>query len=514
MSGPEMEIRRLNSPGPISDQFLLSRAFLKIIIGPVGSAKTITALRALRRVGTRQGGRRDANGVLRRKARVGVIRETYPNIEKNTLPSWFRIHPETDGKFTWKAPFTHKLTLILGHDEFGRPNDVCDFEIEFRAIGDRSVEEACRGWEVVAVMIDEADLQPPDLLAFLSGRVGRASDLDPSLVVDQQIILSLNAPYMDNWIYGLAIEKNLGELLDPGLMEALGDRPLMEVFLQPGGREPDAENLHNLPKGYYAIQAALNKHRPDYVARMIDNKFVPMQHGQPVNPQFDYRAHVRPLDLNPRLPLLVGFDQGLFAAAVASQRLSMGEFRTLAEAVMFREDGRTLAKIGPTAAGAMVRSMIAARFPNLDPGMLRVVGDPAAWSARDRQDSEHDWVLAFQKGLGHRVYKGKTNRQALRNEAIWRAMAERDGYAVDPSAKHLIRGHLGGYRYRNADIPGGGGTRGHLEIADTIHTHVCDAEQYAAVEGEHVISDIRGRPRSGGQVFVNDSDFDVFSRSY
>ncbi|MED5545636.1 MAG: hypothetical protein VYD90_10320 [Pseudomonadota bacterium] len=511
MSAANLEVRRLNSPGPISDDFLLSRAFLKIIIGPVGSAKTMTALRALRRVGTRQGGRYDANGVLRRKARVGVIRETYPNIEKNTLPSWFRIHPETDGHFTWKAPFTHKLTLILAQDERGRAIDVCDFEIEFRAIGDRSVEEACRGWEVVAVMIDEADLQPPDLLAFLSGRVGRASDLDPALVVDQQIILSLNAPYMDNWIYGLAIEKNLGEFMDPALVEALGDRPLMEVFIQPGGRSPGAENLHNLPKGYYAIQAALNKHRPDYVARMIDNKFVPMQHGQPVNPQFDYARHVRPIAFDPNRMLVVGFDQGLFASAVATQRTIEGHFRSLREAVSFLEQGKTLRKIGPTAFGQMVRAMMAEHFPDVDPDRVRFVGDPAAWRAKDNEDDERDWIRAFEKALGHRAHKAKTNRQALRHEAIWSVQAQHDGYAVDPSCKHLIRGHLGGYRYREADM-GAGETRGHLEVADTIFTHVCDGEQYAAVEGEHVISDIRGRPRINPAALIqNDGDFDEFA---
>lgn len=506
----ETTTRTLNSPGPISDAFLLSRAFIKVAIGPVGSGKTMTALRALMGVGMAQHGRRDGRGVLWRRARVGVIRETYPNIEKNTLPSWFRIVPESEGKFTWKAPFTHRLQLILDEDAAGNATDVCDFEIEFRAIGDRSVEEACRGWEINAVMIDEADLQPPELLAFLSGRVGRFSELDPSLVVDPQIILSLNAPYVDNWVYGLAIEKNLGEMSD-ALREVMGGRELIEVFIQPGGREHDAENLQNLPKGYYERQAAANVHRPDYVARMIDNKFVPMQHGQPVNPQFEFREHVRPIEWDRRRPLIVGVDQGLFAAAVACQRTVMGGFRTLREAVVFRQDGKTLAKIGPTAAGQMVRTMIADNFPELPPEMLRIVADPAAWAAGDRADHEHDWILAFQKGLGHKVRRAKTNKATLRNEAIWRAMSERDGYAVDPSCKHLIRGHLGGYHYRNAEIAGGGGeTRGHLEIADTIHTHVCDAEQYAALEGEHVIGDIQGKPRRRAEV-RNDSDFDVFA---
>lgn len=504
----DIEVRTLNSPGPISDAFLRSRAFIKIIIGPVGSAKTMTALRALRRVATKQGGRRDARGVLWRKARVGVIRETYPNIEKNTLPSWFRIHPESDGKFTWKAPFTHKIQLILEQDADGRAIDVCEFEIEFRAIGDRSVEEACRGWEVVAVMIDEADLQPVDLLAFLSGRVGRSSDLDPTLVVDQQIILSLNAPYMDNWVYGLAIEKNLGELLDPELIEALGGRELLEVFIQPGGREPDAENLHNLPQGYYKIQAATNKHRPDYVARMIDNKFVPMQHGQPVNPRFDYRDHVRKLEWDPSRVLTIGVDQGLNAAAAFTQRTANLGLRTLREVVNFRDDGK-LAKIGGAAFGQMLKAAINEHFPDLRPEMVRIVCDPAAWSAGDNEDEQMDWVRIVRRELGLPIFKAKSNKPSLRNEALWAALEERDGYAVDPSCKHLIKGHLGGYRYSKGEMSQGE-RRGHLVIADTVYTHICDAEQYAALEGEHVISDLRGHPRRSGPVTL-DSDFDVFA---
>lgn len=500
--------RTLNSPGPISDAFLLSRAFIKVIIGPVGSGKTMTALRALLMVGMKQGGYVDRNGVMLRKARVGVIRESYPNLEKNTLPSWFDVMPESEGKFTWKQPYTHRVNLILAEDEDGRPTDICEFEMEFRAIGDKSVEEVTRGWQVCAVMVDEADLQPSDLLSFLTGRVGRGG-IDRDLMVDPQIILSLNAPSIDNWVYRLAIENELGNIGDE-LRELLGDRELIEVFIQPGGREPDAENLHNLPKGYYQVQAAANKHKPGYVDRMIDNKFVPLQHGQPVNPQFDYKRHVRKgLEWDPGRPLIVGVDQGLFAAAVASQRLVMGEFRTLREAVMFREDNKTLAKIGPSAAGAMVRTMIAENFPDLRPEMLRVVADPAAWAAADREDDEMDWIRAFSKALGYRVHKAKTNRQTLRNEAIWQALSAHDGYAVDERCKHLIRGHLGGYHYRKAEISDNE-VRGHLEIADTIHTHVCDAEQYAALEGEHVIGDIRGRPRRHAPITLI-SDFDVFA---
>lgn len=506
-------VRRLNSPGPIADAFLLSRAFVPVIIGPVGSAKTVQALRKLRRIGQMQKGMVDERGVIHRRARVGVIRESYPNLEKNTIPSWFRIHAESDGKFNWRAPFTHRLQLILKRDEeTGQPVDVCDFEIEFRAIGDKTVEEACRGWEVNAVLVDEADLQPADLIAFLSGRIGRFSDLDPDMVVDPTIILSLNAPYVDNWIFKFAIEREVEELIDPELQQFLGDRPLIEVFIQPGGREPNAENLHNLPngRGYYIVQAALNKHRPDYVARMIDNKFVPMQHGQPVNPQFRYDTHVQDLEWDRHRKLILSLDGGLQAAGTFVQRTVENRLRTLREVVVMREDGKTLMSIGPTAFGKMLKAAINDHFPDLTPNMIRVVCDPAAFASGEREDNEHDWVLAVRKALGLPIFRAKSNSPQLRNEAIWRAMSEVDGYAVDRSCKHLIAGHLGKYHYRKAEIAGGTGeTRGHLEIADTAHTHVADAEQYGALEGEHVISDIRGRGRREGRSVVNDSDYQV-----
>jgi RecA/RadA recombinase len=514
--------RRLISPGPVADAFGQSRAFICGIVGPVGSGKTMAALQKGLRVAAMQGGQVDAQGVTWRKARVGVIRESYPSLQSTTLKSWFNVVPETEGKFGWRAPFTHTFQKILRRaptrpgEGKGKPIDILKCEYEFRAIGDQTVEEACRGWEVNAVLVDEADLQPEDLVPFLTGRVGRFSDLSPELVVDPQIILSLNMPDIDNHIYRLLFDKDLGlsEEDQRDLASALNGRPLIEGFVQPGGRDAKAENLHNLPggRGYYVLQVAANKHKPGYVDRMVDNKPVPLQHGQPVNADFSFTDHVRPLEWDRRRKLILGIDQGLFAAAVALQRTGDGAIRTLAEVVNLAEGGKALRKVGPTAFGQRVKRMLTERFPELGSDQVRVVADPAAFAASDREDSEQDWLLAFQKALGLKVHRAKSNKQALRNEAIWRAQAQRDGYAVDPSAKHLIKAHLGGYRYQKATLATGE-TRGHLEIADTIYTHVADAEQYAALEGEHVIADIRGRERRRAPVRV-DADYDVLGGRY
>lgn len=515
-----MAVRRMKSPGPVADAFVRSRGFIVGCVGPVGSGKTMAALQKGLRLAAQQLGVVRHDGVIVRKARIGVIRESYPSLQSTTLKSWFRIVPEAEGTFSWKAPFTHKFTKVLkreGNQRDGRVLEILECEFEFRAIGDLSVEEACRGWEINAVIIDEADLQPANLVPFLTGRVGRFSDLDPSLVVDPQIILVLNMPDIDNHIYHLLFDETadaLGLTDDEAaiLKETLGDRPLIDRHVQPGGREPDAENLHNLPggRGYYVLQVAANRATPGYVDRMVDNKPVPIQHGQPVNANFAYTTHVRPIEWDPRRKLIVGVDQGLFAAAVALQRDWTNAVRTLAEVVNTTRNERgqvQLLKVGPTAFAKRVKQMLTDKFPGITPDMIRVVADPAAFAANDRADQEHDWLLAFQKELGLKVHRAKSNSAGLRNQAIWSALDVRDGYMVDPGCRHLIKGHSGGYRYAKAEM-GTGEVRSSPEIADTIYTHVCDAEQYAALEGEHVIGDLRGKERRRRPV-TNDSDFDV-----
>lgn len=508
-----MSLRKLISPGPVAEAFMHSRAFIAVIIGPVGSGKTMAALQKGLRVAALQKGARDSHGIIRSKARIGIIRESYPSIDSTILKSWHQIVPKDEGKFNMRAPYTHRFAKVLARDEEGRPAKIVECEFEFRAIGDQSVEEACRGWEVNAVIVDEADIQPVDLVPFLTGRVGRFSDLSPGLVVDPQIILSLNMPDIENHIYQLAMTRDVSFMSNEDqaeLVKVLNGRPLIERFIQPGGREPDAENIHNLPggRGYYMLQVAANRHKPGYVDRMVDNKPVPIMHGLPVNADFSYREHVAECTWDKRRKLIVGVDQGLFAAAVVCQRNLMGQLRTLGEVVNLKPGGGALLKIGPSWFGQRLRTYLMDKFPGLRPDDVRVVGDPAMFSATDREDDEQDWRLAFQKKLGFTVYRAKTNRAGLRNEAIWEAHKERGGYQVDPSCTHLIKAHSGGYRYAKAEL-GTGETRGHLEIADTIYTHVADAEQYAALEGENIVAKLRGGNTSNTPVRI-ETDWNIF----
>jgi hypothetical protein len=69
--------------------------------------------------------------------------------------------------------------------------------------------------------------------------------------------------------------------------------------------------------------------------------------------------------VGPRRKLIVGVDQGLFAAAVGCQR-NLGQLRTLAEVVnTVRGEKRqkSLIKVGPTAFGKRVKQVAADRSP-------------------------------------------------------------------------------------------------------------------------------------------------------
>ena len=66
----------LTSPGPVAEAFMRSRAFIVVIIGPVGSGKTMAMLQKGVRNGAMQGARIDERGIKRRRAKFGVIRES------------------------------------------------------------------------------------------------------------------------------------------------------------------------------------------------------------------------------------------------------------------------------------------------------------------------------------------------------------------------------------------------------------------------------------------------------
>lgn len=525
-----MSLLRLRPVGRKAAAFLASAAFLCGIMGPVGSGKTITCAQKVLRIGARQKPVRNAQGVLVRHAKVVVVGATYPIIDTNLLPSWFRVVPEDKG-FSWDAPREHRFQRVLRKDpQTGRATEILDMIVVFRAIGDKTVEEALRGSECTAAWLYEMDTLPPTVVEFMSGRVGRYSQFDASTVVAPQIFGDFNAPDVDNYCYETFVEKSLDADTEKAMRTVLGGQPVLEFFQQPpaidkdGNVNPNAENLENLPRGYYERQFLLNRNKKTYLDRMLRNKFVPVQHGQPVyGDEFDMDEHVAasPLRADPMRKLIVGLDAGLTPAAVICQRDSLGKLRVLSELAVFASPDQMIGKAGPTRFGQALRAHLLEHYPahyqpatsgrlrrighNGGPSLddfeeerIRFVCDPAGQDGTDKSGNEESWLEIVQGVVGYRIRPARTNRLHVRLEAVRVALMARGGFEMSPGCKILRKGFLSGYHYQRVALGDGAGKFA-LEPHKNQFSHAQDALQYAAMDDEAVVAEILGKGKRNGK---------------
>jgi hypothetical protein len=487
--------RQLKRIGPVADAFVRSRAFIQGIMGPVGSGKTIASGQKMLLLAARQRGVRDRSGCIIRKSRFAVIRDTYPNLDRNTIPSWHKVVPKDRGTWNGGSPRLHRFSMTLGKDEHGNANDVANVEVEFRAIGDASVEDALRGLEVTAAFVNEADRTHPDILTFLAGRVGRFGDLDAGMVVDPQIILDLNGNDDENWTYKVLIEEVLSEELAQLISDVSGGRPLIEYFEQPeavdenGKLNPDAENVANLPEGYYARQYALAKMRGDhnYINRMLRSRYVPLRFGLPVFPEYRDNIHAAEFDAIPGIPLFIMADQGLLGAALVGQVVK-GQLCILEEySRVFETDDDEIivSQMGGEAFGELIREDLAVRYAGYR--IADAVCDPAG-AAGEEAINYQSWRQDFQKGLGHKVRKARVPGNALepRLKAVRRFLGapvgEQRKLLIHKRCKMTRRAFMTKYYYSRTSSRQGDGS--YAEVPQKVQGYgdLMDAVQYGCFE--------------------------------
>jgi hypothetical protein len=532
---PVPKARELRRIGPVMDAFIASNAFIKGIMGPVGSGKTIGVANFLLQLAARQKGKVNARGQIIRKARFAMIRDTYPNLDRNTIPSWFKVVPRHMGRFVASSPRIHEFSFALqrdGHllDHKAKPTDIVQVQMDFRAIGDQTVEDALRGLEVLAALVNEADRTHPDIVTFLAGRVGRFSDdLDTSLAVDPCIMLDLNGNDDENWTHKLLIEEELPDGVAEALMASSGGRKLIEYFQQPeavdayGNVNPRAENVENLPPGYYQRQFALAKMRGNqtYIDRMLRSKFTPSQNGRSVFPEYFDEVHSGEFEAIPGIPLLVFADQGLLGGVLIGQMVK-GQLRILAEiACVFEteDDVIEVAAMGGETLGRQVKELLAEMFPGFR--IADAVCDPAGAAGEDAINFT-SWRQDFQKGLGHRVRKARVPRNAIepRLKAVRMFLngpiGDQRKLLIHKRCKMLRRAFRTKYYYQRVGKGSGDGVYADKPKKVQGYGDLMDALQYGCFEinrGLDLSADGETRIGHRRREIENDSAFDVLRGS-
>ena len=386
---------------PIVKEFLADDSFIRGIRGPVGSGKSSACTIDLY---TRM--------MAQPNSRFAIIRNTYRELIDTTLNTWM----------DWCRPYgSFKYSNMVWTHLNGS-------EVLFRALDKPQDIGKLLSLELTGAWINEAREIPRPIVDMLQTRVGRFPSKREGGPTWFGIIMDTNSPDDFSWWYRL-----FEEIKPEGWRQ----------FVQPGGLEPNAENVSNLPEGYYH-RISQGKDAA-WIDVYVNGNYGFIVDGRPVYPQWQDRIHAAECVRDSSQPLIIGIDFGLTPAATFVQPTVSGQYQVVQELVT--ED------MSAVEFASELGRLLRKDWQGVE---LELWGDPAG-----EQRSQVDKRTPFQilKAAGINARPAPTNDPRLRVEAVVRnltrlTMAGEPGLIVDPSCRYLRRAMAGGYKYRLMQISG------------------------------------------------------------
>lgn len=463
--------------GPTLDAYISCSERRAFIMGPLGSGKTNASCWKAFRIMCNQ--RPNSQGV--RKSRGYAIRNTYPDLMSTTVKDWLDMFGDL-GRFVGGGlePPTHTLNFNL------EDGTRVEAELVFMALDRPDAIRKIRGSQLTFAWLNEVKelaKATADMIDLRVGRYPSASDGGPSWF---GVFGDTNAPDEDHWYYVLAEEQ----------------RPSgFKFFRQPGGviqvgtgdqitwrANPSAENIQNLPPGYYTTGAQGKS--GDWIKVNLANEYGFVQDGKPVYPEYRDSVHCREFELVPSAGIWIGLDFGLTPAAVYGQRMAMGQWRWHRELVT--------TDTGVVAFANLLKADIATNYQGVP--IHAITGDPAG-EQRQGGDTQEKIRTVFQilaaNGVDSRP--AHTNNFTKRREAVAVALNRMidgaPGLLIHPQCKMLRKGMAGAYNYKRVQVTGDEKYRD--EPDKNGYSHPCEAAQYlmmGAGEGKALTTKPRDTP--------------------
>lgn len=484
----DIEIR-MKPQGQTLAKYMLSWLRVMFIMGPLGSGKTIQTCEKLFQAMINQ--EPNAQGI--RPTRWYAVRNTYMDLTGTTIKDWLSLFGEL-GKYKEgsKTPPTHYLKFRL------EDGTRVDAELIFLALDRPEHVRKLRGAQVTGFWLNEVKELYKAVVDMCDLRHGRypsmaSGGVDPTW---HGMMGDTNAMDEDHWYYRLAEE------------EALED---WEFFRQPGGvmrigdgeflPNPNAENLNNLPDGYYTI--GMQGKSRDWIAVNLGNEYGSVMEGKPVYPEYNDGIHLAKAPLEPyrKLPLLLGWDFGRTPCVIIGQLTLRGQLRILDELVSENMGIRTFAT-------TIVPAFMAKKYPGMT---YNSHGDPAGVTKEGNEKSAFMELLA----AGFKTYPARTNYFSPRRESVAGFLTKLvDGepaFLLSPTCKVLRKGFLGGYHFRRMQVPGD--ERFTEEADKNAYSHPHDGLQYLALEAEAPPMDVARSRKTGTKPLPRQSTYSPASTS-
>ena len=428
---------------PTVSDYYLDDAPVSLIIGPIGSGKTLGSILKLDRLMYEQ--EPDDDGI--RRSRIAVIRNTSVELRDTTLKSFEGYYGDL------LKINSSNLTAIYEHDDVR-----CEFL--FRALDKPGDMRKLLSLEITYAYLNELRELPKEALENVTSRLGRypSKNGGPG-ATKAQAIADTNAFDNETWIYKLFIE----------------NRPKRwSLFLQPPALNDDnsvnldAENLENLPYEYYRGQ--VDGKSKDYIEVMYKVKFIPLQTGKPVYTEYNDSLHCIDHSLlappNKDLPLICGGDNGRWSGFLIGQLDPLGRLVVFDE--MVSEDVN-LTDFSKILASHMQQHYPGYKFESwLDP-----------WAANTRGQVTDDTMFKVYNNASLNPRTSHTGSPVTMVEAVktkfGKLLVGQPAILISSKCKNLRKGLNGGYEYKRVNVSGDK----YKDKPDKgIYSHICNAFEF------------------------------------
>jgi hypothetical protein len=477
MAGKIVQVEYTASP--TAAKFHNSPAMFRGIMGPVGSGKSTACCFEIFRLACAQ--RPNVQGI--RKSKAVIVRNTLPELKTTTMASW-KIwfppgnpakDPTTFGHMTGVPPYIHYVKYSL-------PDGTkVDLEVLFLALDQAEDAKKLLSLECSFIWFNECREIPKEIIDAGQQRIGRYPSFKDGGCTRKAIIADTNPPDDEHYWYNWAeVEKPAG----------------YEFFKQPGGLDPDAENLEFLEQPGNAKDLTIAERRefgrryyidmipgkdPAYIDVMVNGNYGTLLKGSPVfgNLWIKNLHQVPTILIRGKVPVTVGVDSsGRHPALVYLQPDGCGRWEAPREIAIMDKVGMGAETFSKYFVEDMKRHFHGAPIDE-------IWGDPAGLSPSQNDERTYFDILNSElKKWGLRVKPSPSFRWPERFQAVeWLLSTLHNGKPLLTVSQEgcpvLCAGFNGKYMFKEFNTAGGGSRVDDRPIKN-LHSNPQDALQYAA----------------------------------
>lgn len=473
---------------PIVSDYYLSDSFVSLIIGPIGSGKTLGSILKWENMIHEQEPSED--GI--RYTRTAVIRNTAVELRDTTIKSFEGFFGD-QLKMNWG-----NLTALYEHDGVHA-------EILFRALDKPGDMKKLLSLEITFAYLNELRELPKEALENVTSRLGRYPSITTGVeATSPQAWADTNAFDNETWIYKKFIENR-------PYNHALFEQPpaiINEVFannsLVSAEVNPEAENLAHLPSEYY--RGFIAGKSEDWVRVMIMRQYIPLQEGKPVYPEYNDNIHcVDERQIRPATtasPIICSADNGRWSGFL------IGQVDTFGRLVVFDEitsEDINLIEFGEIVAGEMKSKYSQYKFETwIDP-----------WAANQRGQLTDDTMKKVwnKKNLSCRT--SPTKSPSIMVNAVKSKLGQmingQPAIIISSKCKNLRKALNGSYQYKRIATSG----ERYSEKPDKgAYSHIANAFEFM-VDGTGASKELRTSDKmqqymNNGGGAIDNKNWDVF----